>query len=50
MNSSYHVRDKEVVTPDILKARGWKIYRLHAMNWYDDAEFEMQKIEKLLAQ
>ena len=48
MNSRYHVRDKEIVTPDILKEKGWKIYRLHALNWYDDDAYEMQKIEKML--
>lgn len=48
MSSDYCVRDKEVIIPDLLESKGWKLYRLHALNWYDNADYEMQQIEKLL--
>lgn len=50
MNSRYFVRDEEVIKPEMLKSKGWQIYRLHALNWYDNAEYELQQIEKLLMQ
>ena len=43
------IRDWEITFPEALQARGWTLYRLYTLNWYQDAEGEMRKIEALLA-
>lgn len=44
----YDVCDEEVVIPGILESKGWKIYRLHALNWYANKDYEMEQIKKML--
>ena len=45
----FSIRDWECTFPGALKARGWKLYRLYALNWYRDAEKELRTIEAMLA-
>jgi hypothetical protein len=47
-NGNYYVRDEEIIKPSILGSKGWQIYRLHAVNWYENADYEMAQIERLL--
>lgn len=42
------VRDREVIYPEALKRKGWKIYRLHSLNWYANMESEIQQIQSRL--
>lgn len=43
-----NVRDFEIIKPEILKKNGWKLYRLHSVNWYMDAENEINNIINLI--
>lgn len=47
-NEAHSVRDEEIIIPAILANKGWKLYRLHALNWYENSKYELEKIEKLM--
>ena len=47
-DADYNVRDHEILIPGLLESKGWKLYRLHAMNWYANAARELEQIEKML--
>lgn len=38
--SGISVKDTEVIRSEILKKKGWNVYRVHTLNWYEDAEYE----------
>ncbi len=42
--------DREALIPALLERKGWKLYRLHALNWYDDKAAELRQIQRLLQQ
>lgn len=44
----FDVIDKESLIPNMLSAKGWKLYRLHTVNWYKDKDRELSNILKLL--
>lgn len=44
----YNVKDKEVICPKILETKGWNIYRLHSIDWYQDSEYEINRILNML--
>ena len=47
-HGNYDVYDEEVILPEMLKQKGWKIYRLHSINWYENPAYEMSQIEKMM--
>ena len=47
-NEAHSVRDDEVIIPEILENKGWKLYRLHALNWYANSKYEIERIERLI--
>lgn len=44
----FDVIDKETLIPSMLSRKGWKLYRLHTVNWYKESEGEISNILKLL--
>ncbi len=44
----YHVKDSEIIMPEVLKSQGWKVFRLHSVNWYDDANYEMKEMLRMI--
>lgn len=44
----YNIKDKEIICPTFLQGKGWKIHRLHSINWYRDYEYELKTILGLL--
>lgn len=42
------IRDREVIYPEALKQKGWKVYRLHALSWYQDSQHEIRQIIKTM--
>lgn len=44
----YSVKDRELICPTVLERKGWNIYRLHSINWYEDAGQEMEEILRRL--
>ena len=47
-NTEHGVREEEIIIPAILENKGWKLYRLHALNWYENSKYELEKIEKIM--
>ncbi len=47
-NEAHSVRDDEVIIPEILENKGWKLYRLHALNWYANSKYEIERIERFI--
>ena len=47
-NTAHSIRDEEIIIPAILENKGWKLYRLHALNWYENSKYELEKIEKIM--
>ena len=46
--SLYHVKDSEIIMPEVLKSKGWKVFRLHSVNWYDDSDYEMKEMIRVI--
>lgn len=44
----YHVKDTEVIMPQVLEEQGWNIYRLHSINWYDNSAYEMDEMLRVM--
>lgn len=47
-HSKYLIKDREIIGPDLLKKKGWNLYRLHSLNWYENPEYEVNQILQLL--
>ena len=45
----YTVRDREIIMPGVLSAKGWKLYRLHALAWHTNREAVLDEIKLMLA-
>lgn len=43
------VFDREILYPRMLEQKGWKIYRLHGLNWYNDPQGEIRRMRMLTA-
>ena len=46
-HSKYLIKDREIIGPDLLKKKGWNLYRLHSLNWYENPEYEVNQILQL---
>lgn len=42
------IHDREVVYPESLARKGWKIYQLRELNWYNDPRREIRQIVKMM--
>lgn len=47
-DSRIDIRDSEIIYPEALQRKGWNIYRLHALNWYEHPKHELKQIEKMI--
>ena len=47
-SGNFSIRDYEITIPDMLKSKGWTIYRLYTASWYENAERELACVEELL--
>ncbi len=45
-DSSIH--DREVIYPSILESKGWRIYRLSGLNWFNDPNGEINQIKRAM--
>lgn len=46
--SGFSVKDTEVIRSEVLKKKGWNVYRIHTLNWYEDAEYEADLLRREL--
>ena len=47
-SGNFSIRDYEITIPDMLKSKGWTLYRLYTASWYENAERELACVEELL--
>lgn len=45
-----NIGDREIIYPDVLKNKGWNIYRLYSVNWHTNSQREIDNIKNIVAQ
>lgn len=44
----HRIRDRELIFPEILRTKGWDLYHLHAVSWYENPDAELDQIREIL--